>query len=146
MYSFFYNINIIYFISHEGYIPSSEAPNLIDPPPLGMCTVVCLFVCLLFSWGKKYKQTNIKEGFIHIWMSVFISLFCSLVCFCCYFSPSYRFFQMINALLLTLRNELWTKFGFIVKSIWRFFWVMHMKKTLECNRCLNLNRFPDWSF
>ena len=148
MNSFFYKIKIIYFISHEGYIPASEAPNLIDPPPLGMYTVVffvCLFACFFPEEKNTNKPTEMKT-LIHIWMSVFISLFCSTICFCCYCSPSYRLFQMINALLITLRNELWTKFGFIVKSIWRFFWVMHMKKTLECNRCLNLNRFPDWSF
>ena len=45
---FFYNINIIYFISHEGYIPTSEAPNLIDPPPVYHVyrCLFFLFVCL----------------------------------------------------------------------------------------------------
>ena len=54
MYSFFYNINIIYFISHEGYIPTSEAPNLIDPPPLGFC----LFAFFLM----KKIQTDQHKG------------------------------------------------------------------------------------
>ena len=117
MNSFFYKIKIIYFISHEGYIPATEAPNLIDPPPLGMYTVVffvCLFACFFPEEKNTNKPTEMKT-LIHIWMTVFISLFCSTICFCSYCSPSYQFFQMINALLLTLRNELWTKFGFIVK-------------------------------
>ena len=57
MNSFFYNIKIIYFISHEGYIPASEAPNLIDPPPLGMYTVV-FFVCLFACFFPEEKNTN----------------------------------------------------------------------------------------
>ena len=54
---FFYKIEIIYFISHEGYIPAPEAPNLIDPPPLGMYTVV-FFVCLFACFFPEEKNTN----------------------------------------------------------------------------------------
>ena len=75
MNSFFYNIKIIYFISHEGYIPASEAPNLIDPPPLGMYTVVffvCLFACFFPEEKNTNKPTETKVSFISEWVSSFL--------------------------------------------------------------------------
>ena len=68
---FFYNINIIYFISHEGYIPTSEAPNLIDPPPVYhvyRCLFV-FFVCLFAFFLRKKIQTDQHKGRFHSYLN-----------------------------------------------------------------------------
>ena len=72
----------------------------------------CLFVCLfLFSPRKNntYQHTCKRVSSIAEWLTSYIS---SAPPVAFVVKPSYRFFQMMNVLLLTHCKDLWSKLGF----------------------------------
>ena len=68
----FFTMLILYFISHQGDIPTSEAPKPSDSTFSTIYTVFfCLFVC--FSWGKQCQRTYKRISCINEWLTSFIS-------------------------------------------------------------------------
>ena len=141
---FFYHVKIRCFISHEGDIPTSEASYSTDPPPSGMCTVICFFffwlLCFLPEESNKNKLTVTKVSFISEWITSFLSS-----------APLFGFVVSIfSKWLMHCSKPFATSWDlslvFRVRYIWRFIRVMHKRETLKCKRCFQLSKTLKNSF